>query len=844
MPRRSLRDSIGTRPRNYALPTSFLPSVIEANKAAMDEAIIAHYFSLPQPADMFYIAETTLRICSCKSRTAPAQLLRVGLFPCSPCNPTLAVDIQLLDFVRHLYLRIAPNNTAFCRALESTLGDRGLKFFEGEQLRIRFNNAFQWYLDLVTLTNKHIDDVLDPVREQTRDEYDADHPSAPVDVPPAPDVPSAPVDVPSAPDVPPAPSPPTPRHNSRRATVEEVDDEDDTTTSTAAPSPQIPRTPGRKRSREAATGSDEDDDEADKRHRTGAPNPFGPPPPRTRPSAYLIKKCPACFAGLRHDPSQRYDLAVCEDGNFAQKRCPGQGGIDPRREHPDTCFVDSFSKPMEAYVDGIRKSAPSRREPDAEEEDGYEGRLKASTQFFAQTGLMGLVCRHDVVLFLVNLESAGEKQFYSLLLLEALFQHLPPDIRVAVLYDIACQLDRSCEKWGFLDRYRDRIAFAVSVFHAFGHIWACQLVYHPHKCIGFGFENGECAERVWFAIQHLIANLRVSGYHQRIFIIDLQLEHHAETALRGMGSWLVRRTLQCQNRVTEALAILRSSRWSEDELQAEYARQVAFQTRPLPRRRRRLFPRPSRPSLRRRRTSKLTRELHQLKVALPRLSVPEMPQQYDRIDEVDEALQKSRRQLLSTKNQLGTDDRRALEKMAHKAYYTARLNAGALKTRLQSKIAARKQELDPVERSLRRSTASNERKKHSQATSAVQRRDPGIKKLVKLFNKEVTTIKKLIRERKAPTGAIVPEPLNESSVFKLDIDDAIWSEVGLVDMPADIPEALLNADLRRCINALLVKQRGEEETHRLKREHGHLRIWFSTEWTATLRALAQCTDGT
>nr|GAT53357.1 predicted protein [Mycena chlorophos] len=620
MPRRSPRDSIGTRPLNYALPTSFLPSVIEAHKAAMDEAIVAHYFSLPQPADMFFlknkerlglliepdgtlavitrrdpemwkyfvaykrvlrfgeflarardarvahrrgdepldllnifkdlapksreehvnwkrlmpelvpiymallkcttslrtrqtvpasddpvcvctgrslnvtvvrfddIAEETLRICACKSRTAPAQLLRVGLFPCSPCNPTLAVDIQLLDFVRHLYLRIAPNNMAFCCALESTLGDRGLKFFQGEQLRIRFNNAFQWYLDLVTRTNKHIDDVLDPVREQTRDEYDADHPSAPVDVPPA-------HNVPPAPDVPPAPSPQIPRHNSRRATVEEVDDEDDAATSTATP--QTPRTPGRKRPRETAADSDDADVDADKRRRTGAPNPFGPPPPRTRPSAYLIKKCPACFAGLKHDPSQRYDLAVCEDGNFAQKR-------------------SSYSKPMEAYVDGIRNGAPPRRKPDVEEEDGYEGRLKvprsaldaceksfkaadesrekASTQFFAQTGLMGLVC---IVLFLVNLKSAGEKQFYSLLLLEALFQHLPPDIRVAVLYDIACQLDRSCEKWGFLDRYRDRIAFAVSVFHAFGHIWACQLVYHPHKCIGFGFENGECAERVW-----------------------------------------------------------------------------------------------------------------------------------------------------------------------------------------------------------------------------------------------------------------------------------------------------------------------------------------------------------
>ena len=36
--------------------------------------------------------------------------------------------------------------------------------------------------------------------------------------------------------------------------------------------------------------------------------------------------------------------------------------------------------------------------------------VKASTQFFADTGLMALLCRHDRVLWLVNMTSAGEKQ--------------------------------------------------------------------------------------------------------------------------------------------------------------------------------------------------------------------------------------------------------------------------------------------------------------------------------------------------------------------------------------------------------------------------------------------------
>jgi hypothetical protein len=98
------------------------------------------------------------------------------------------------------------------------------------------------------------------------------------------------------------------------------------------------------------------------------------------------------------------------------------------------------------------------------------------------------------------MHSAGEKQFNVIALIETLFQHLPRDIRVGILYDVACTLERSCLKWGFLGRYIGRVAFAVSVFHAFGHEWACQLLYHPRKRVGFGFTNGEGCERFWKSI--------------------------------------------------------------------------------------------------------------------------------------------------------------------------------------------------------------------------------------------------------------------------------------------------------------------------------------------------------
>ena len=53
--------------------------------------------------------------------------------------------------------------------------------------------------------------------------------------------------------------------------------------------------------------------------------------------------------------------------------------------------------------------------------------------------------------------------------------------------------------------------FQSLVFHAFGHQWPCQVIYHPRKCKGFGFSDGEGCEQFWHSISKLIAHLRVCG---------------------------------------------------------------------------------------------------------------------------------------------------------------------------------------------------------------------------------------------------------------------------------------------------------------------------------------------
>jgi len=71
---------------------------------------------------------------------------------------------------------------------------------------------------------------------------------------------------------------------------------------------------------------------------------------------------------------------------------------------------------------------------------------KASKVFFADTGLMALVCRHDRLLWVVNMTTPGERQHYAFALVQRLFSEIPADWTVGLLYDIACQIQRSMIK--------------------------------------------------------------------------------------------------------------------------------------------------------------------------------------------------------------------------------------------------------------------------------------------------------------------------------------------------------------------------------------------------------------
>ena len=138
-----------------------------------------------------------------------------------------------------------------------------------------------------------------------------------------------------------------------------------------------------------------------------------------------------CVVNHLHD-SLSPDAIVCLDACFTQKR--NKGERDPPRTHPKSVFIPEVETVyMEDHWENIcggsqsKNSRPSRRArvDMSDEEDGYEGHLqvltsvldgceasftaadaareKASTQFFDDTALMALLCRHNRVLWIVNM---------------------------------------------------------------------------------------------------------------------------------------------------------------------------------------------------------------------------------------------------------------------------------------------------------------------------------------------------------------------------------------------------------------------------------------------------------
>ncbi|KAI6034740.1 hypothetical protein BKA83DRAFT_4487730 [Pisolithus microcarpus] len=230
----------------------------------------------------------------------------------------------------------------------------------------------------------------------------------------------------------------------------------------------------------------------------------------------LVQRCPACFGGgvFGRPLAEGGDIHVATDGNFHHRHRHSAGDCPP--------FYDPFYFISKAEVDAVgrriervRRRLPRKhraRVPDEaidQCQSSYEAadgkKKKAAMDTFDDSGLMALICRHDIPLFFANIDTPGEQQKYSITLIEHLFSLLPPQANVVTLYDVGCVLSCSLDQYDILDSsITSRIRFATTAMHAYGHEWACQLIYNPRLITGLGLSDGKGTERLWSCFIKLI----------------------------------------------------------------------------------------------------------------------------------------------------------------------------------------------------------------------------------------------------------------------------------------------------------------------------------------------------
>lgn len=777
-----------------------------------------------------------LHVCGCQSRTAARQLVLRGLFPCAPLHPSLAVSIDMLEFVAELFVHQAPNERAWAATLENFLKRRGFKFTGNDSLRRRFAGALAQYQVLVRVVNQEMLAVVDSCRGQALSS------------------------------------------NCGSSLTESQTVHEDTLSSTI---------PAVESSESNIHELDVDTPIPDRKY-NNAHNSTGPyfHGDDEVPSLYLQSCCPLCFGGSQ-TTGLSLQAIVCLDANFQLKRNRDKdlrkehkgetGSRDPLIVSPRTILLDqSQVDVMEARVNALRlprlptqagrkrkahevdNDTSSPLEDDKVEPgldipnsvlDGCEksfiaadgDRIKASTQYFDDTGVMACLCRHDQPLYLANMRTAGEKQFYAFALLDAILHDLPSHWHVGVLYDIACQIHRSLLKWDFIPGWKGRIEFGVSVFHAYGHQWTCQLWYHPRKSEKWGLSDGEGCERFWSQLKRLIPGLRVTGYHRRLFILDIQAEYITKSKLVTAGQWLKDRVNAAKKRIAEGEEVLDGR--SIHGLLDQFKDQKAFQSKPIVHRSRNSGAALIDCILSLRNTeASLKERLKELSTELE--SLVQNPDTWTLQEEINDRVAQTRRSIMRVEGEIKTktEDLRLrdfksfkdLQCLKKSAWLNKQLNIRIVLDQLLVKLRARKFELANLDRGHTSRELDNQHRDHIE--KATKGREQGIQGTIKAYECLRKDMMKMRGKDGVAKDAYIPPEIT-TSVYKLDVDQDIWlaqSKEGLTQFPGGVvPAWLSDASVRVGIRAAQEVVNCQEELKRCMAEHSNLRQWLEKDYVCT-----------
>ncbi|KAF9511788.1 hypothetical protein BS47DRAFT_1363554 [Hydnum rufescens UP504] len=520
------------------------------------------------------------------------------------------------------------------------------------------------------------------------------------------------------------------------------------------------------------------------------------PLPQDRPSTNLHDACPLCFGGDLDIVTPRVHLIVCLDANFQLKRNRDKdrrkefaglpGSLDPKVVSPRTIFLSEVQiQEWEERVEVLDSFVAANGD-----------HIKALSTYFDSTGVMALLCHHDHPLVLANLKTAGEKQFYALALISALMESIPNHWRVGVLYNIGCQMHRTLQKWDLMPKYLHQLKFTVSIFHAYGHQWACQLWYHPWKAAMWGLSDGEGCEHFWSDLWKLIPGLHVTDHHCCLFILDCQAEHILEMKHEGMGRWLCDWVHRADEQLGEALMAVGKCPHGLDVegLLVQFNEQREFQT----------------------------------KSELGSLAVDDSVGGQALHEEWKERVKMAQDTILQLEDHALAD---CLVNLKKDKWINLQLNIHVLHDQLITKLCAHKFELANLEHA--HASQAMDQKTKSHVEKVVKQHAPGIEATVHKYNAKQKEMLKEQGKNGVWRDAYVPLELVMEGLFNLDVDQDIWENADMVDFEGgEIPLWLANKEVRDGIRAAQEVKSCQEELHQCDVEYSNLHTWFVEEYEA------------
>src|SRR5258707_11032200 len=104
-----------------------------------------------------------IKVQHCLKHPTAVQLLELGLFPCVPVQPGLAVSLVMLEWACMLFLHMASNVQAWADTVEIMLKRQGHSFRKSHSFHHCFNNALVHYQMLIRLVEAEMTQMTNGV---------------------------------------------------------------------------------------------------------------------------------------------------------------------------------------------------------------------------------------------------------------------------------------------------------------------------------------------------------------------------------------------------------------------------------------------------------------------------------------------------------------------------------------------------------------------------------------------------------------------------------------------------------------------------------------------------------